>query len=859
MPPRFRVRFIAWALPPYPLSATVPQTFLSVPKRSTLPCAHNSLWCALASLLFLAATAHGQTYRVTPAEVKLHGNFAQTQLLVTALPDQRGPEFAEDLTAKAQFASTNEGVVTVTPAGRLIPRGDGAAEIVVSISESAGAPVKVPVTVTGVVSEPKVDFVDQVRPVIYKAGCMMGACHAAQYGQGGFKLSVFGFDPAADRYAIARDAQGRRYNPVEVEKSLFLRKPLMEVPHGGGRRLIAGSRDHELLIAWLKSGAPGPAGPERVMAKLQVTPNQRNGEPGLKQQLRVEAVYADGEVRDVTAWAKFDSLDEAVVEVNSEGLTRVIGRGQAPVMVRYEGQADICTFVIPHGPPAPLAGWTNHNFIDELAAAKFRELGIEPSGLCDDATFLRRIFLDATGTLPDADEIREFLGSTDPNKRQVWIDRLLGFVDHPKKLLYNDRYAAYWTLKWSDLLQNRSNDLQETGMWAFHNWIKESFRNNQPFDQFVAQLVQGKGSSFSSGPANYFIVNGNAQAMAEATSQLFLGVRLTCAQCHHHPFEKYGQDDYYGFAAFFARIRIKGSQEFGLFGGERVIVAASSGEVVQPRTGKQLAPKPLDGEPVNHPLDRRIALAQWLASPRNTQFTKSVANRYWSYLMGRGLVEPVDDMRATNPPTNVPLMNALADHLASSGFNLKQFIRTVMSSRLYQLDSQPTSQNASDDRFYSHFPVKRLGAEALLDAIDYAAGTQTKFKELPLGVRAIEIPDAEYPDYFLNTFAKPRRASVCECERSPDPNLAQALHTLNGDILASKIANPAGRIARLLEAKKTPAEIVTELYLATVCRLPTSDELANAERLVAESASPKEAYEDLLWALMNTKAFLFVR
>jgi hypothetical protein len=819
---------------------------------------------ALATLL-TSTSLSAQTFRVTPAEVKLSGNFAQTQLLVTAAGD-RGPEFADDLTPQARFASTNEAVVTVTPAGRVIPHADGTAEIIVTVlvpgeSPGAASPAntqKIPVTVAGVVADPQVGFVEQIHPVIYKAGCMMGACHAAQYGQGGFKLSVFGFDPAADRYAIVRDSQGRRINPVEIEKSLFLRKPLMEIPHGGGRRLEKGFGDYDLLAAWLKCGAPGPTGKEREVVRLQVTPNQRNGEPGLTQQLRVDATYSDGEVRDVTAWAKYDSLDEALVEVSPSGMTRVIGRGQAPVMVRFEGQADICTYVIPYGAPATLAGWMNNNFIDELAAAKFRELGIEPSGICDDATFLRRIFLDVTGTLPDIDEIHEFDASTDPHKRQAWIDRLLGFAEHPKKLLYNERYASFWTLKWSDLLQNRSNDLQETGMWAFHNWIKESFRKNERFDQFVAKLVQGKGSSFSSGPANYFIVNNSYKEMAESTSQLFLGVRLTCAQCHHHPFEKYGQDDYYAFGAFFARIRIKGSQEFGLFGGERVVVAASSGEVSQPRTGKRMEPKPLDGEPATHPLDRRIALAEWMTSPQNAQFTRSVANRYWSYLMGRGLVEPVDDMRATNPPSNVPLMNALAEHLAAVNFDLKQYLRTILSSRLYQLDSQPTSQNVGDERFYSHFPVKRLSAEVLLDAIDDAAGTQTKFKELPLGARAIEIPDAEYPDYFLNTFAKPRRASVCECERSPDPNLAQALHTLNGDVLQSKIASGTGRIAKLLQAKKPHGEIVAELYLVTVSRPPTPDELANADRLLVESASPKECYEDLLWALLNTKAFLFV-
>ena len=445
------------------------------------------------------------------------------------------------------------------------------------------------------------------------------------------------------------------------------------------------------------------------------------------------------------------------------------------------------------------------------------------------------------------------------NKRTLWIDRLLGLTDSPKKGLYNERYAAYWTLKWSDLIRNNSRDLQDTGMWALHNWIKGAFRENLPFDKFVSQLVQGKGSSFSNGPANYFIVNNTPNELAESTSQLFLGTRLTCAQCHHHPFEKYSQDDYYSFAAFFARTGLKTSQEFGLFGGERVVVIKTGGDVRQPRTGKIMPPKPLDGEPVDHPLDRRIALAQWMTAPTNGAFARATVNRYVSYLLGRGLVDPVDDMRPTNPPTNPAMLQVLSDDFVKSGFNLKQMIRTIMVSRLYQLDSQPTAQNVADRRFYSHFEVKRLTAEPLLDAIDHAAGTQTKFKDLPLGTRAIEIPDAEYPDYFLNTFAKPRRTSVCECERSPDANLAQALHTLNGDILTTKIATKNGRVERLLTEKKPHAEIMTDLYYTTLCRAPSSQELAASQTLLTEYATPKECYEDLLWALINSKGFLFVR
>lgn len=790
-----------------------------------------------------------ETFQISPAEIALKGNFAQTQLLVTR------PGTAEDLTSGATYASSNPAIVTVSATGRLVPRGDGTAEVTVTVGNDVR---KAPVTVSGIVAEPAISFLDQVRPAINKAGCSMAACHAAQHGKGGFKLSVFGFDQSADHFAMTKDSQGRRLNPLNPEDSLLLRKPTMAVPHLGGRRLDPASRDYELMVAWIKSGAPGP-GTERTISKLVVTPAQRVGELGLKQQLRVEAVYADGEVRDVTAWAKYDSMDEGIVTVTREGFCSVAGRGQASVMVRFEGQAEIAMFVIPYGPPAKLEGWANNNFIDELAATKFRELGIEPSPLCDDATFLRRIFLDATGTLPMREEIDQFLASTDPNKRTIWIDQLLGLSDSPKKGLYNERYAAWWTLRWSDLIRNNSRDLQDTGMWALHNWIKGAFRQNLTFDKFVAQLVQGKGSSFSNGPANYFIVNNNPNELAESTSQLFLGTRLTCAQCHHHPFEKYSQDDYYSFAAFFARTGLKSSQEFGLFAGERVVVIRTAGDVRQPRTGKVMAPKPLDAEPVDHPLDRRIALAQWMTSPTNTAFPRATVNRYVNFLLGRGIVDPVDDLRATNPPTNPALLTALSDDFVKNGYNLKQLVRTIMVSRLYQLDSQPTSQNAADSRFYSHFEVKRLTAEPLLDAIDYAAGTQTKFKDLPLGTRAIEIPDAEYPDYFLNTFAKPRRTSVCECERSPDANLAQALHTLNGDVLTTKIAAKGSRIERLLAEKKPHAEIIADLYYATLCRAPSQPEVAAAERLLTEYPNPKECYEDILWALINSKGFLFVR
>lgn len=722
-----------------------------------------------------------------------------------------------------------------------------------------GVAKNIEVHIEGVVADPKVEFGEQVLPILYKAGCNGGACHASQHGKGGFTLSVMGYDPPADRNAIVRDRMQRRVNLLNPAESLFLKKPTMAMPHGGGRRLAVGSTDYNILSAWIAAGAPEPKPDARKVTKLIVTPFARVGQPGLKQQLRVEALFSDGKTRDVTAWARFDSMDEAVLSVTPAGLVTAIGRGQAPIMVRYEGQAEISTVVIPFADSVDLAGWQNQNFIDELASAKFKELGIVPSPRCDDASFLRRAFFDAIGTQPTLEETTAFLDSTDPEKRKKLIDRLLGFTGDPAQDVYNDKYAGFWTLKWADLIRNNSATLGKTGMWALHNWLRESFRTNRPFDEFVRELVTAKGSIFSNGPANYYRIANNPPDLAEATSQLFLGIRLQCAKCHHHPFEKYSQADYYGFAAFFSRVGTKGSAEFGIFGGEQVVLVRSGGEVTHPRTGQVMKPTPLDGEPVDDPLDRRIPLAKWLTSPENDLFARNIVNRYVGYLLGRGLVEPIDDMRSTNAPTNVPLMQALVRELRSSGFNVKQLMRTIMNSRLYQLDSQPSPENAGDNRFYSHFKVKRISAEPLLDAIDYVTGSPTKYPNLPLGTRATDLPDSNYQNPFLVTFGKPKRASVCECERSPDENLAQALHTLNGDVVATKIADGKGRIAMLLAAKKPHDEIVTELYLASLSRRPTPAELEASHKFLAESPSPQECYQDLLWALINSKQFLFVR
>ena len=821
---------------------------LSLPrvKRAFQCCISVSL--VSLAFLFVSEPAMADEFRVFPERVELNGNFTRTQLVVRAVDaSKQVTDRTDDYTHAATYSSSNPAVVTVSETGRILAVSNGEATVKVSVE---GVARNVPIKVAGVVEQPKIGFREHVSPILSKHGCNMGACHASQFGKGGFKLSVFGFQPSPDRTAIVRDRRQRRLNMIDPDKSLFLRKPTMQMPHGGGLRLKKRSVDYEVLKAWIANGAPGPGKAAKV-TKLTVTPTRRVAKLGTTQQLRVDAEFSDGSVQDVTALAKYDSMDEAMLSVNVDGMVTASLEGQAPIMVRFEGQAQIAMFVAPYDKPIQLAGWKNNNFVDELAVAKFRELRIEPSGLCDDATFLRRAFLDCIGTLPTIDETVAFLASKEANKREKLIDQLLGLTGDSNLDIYNDQYAAYWALKWSDLIRNSSNKVGEQGMWAMHNWIKESFRVNKPFDKFVTELVTAKGSIYKNGPANYYRINSNASLLTESTAQLFLGIRLECAKCHHHPFEKYSQSDYNNFGQFFSQVRSKNSEEFGLFGRETVVT-------VQPNPATKATH--LDGESISHPLDIRIPFAGWLTSKDNQYFAQSVVNRYVSYLLGRGLVNPVDDLRSTNPPTNVALMHALAEHFTGNRFDLKQLIRAIMVSRLYQLDSQPTEANVGDRRFFSYYQVKRIPAESLLDAIDFATGAQTKFTSLPLGTRAIELPDAGdiYRNYFLKTFAKPRRASVCECERSSDENLAQALHTLIGDLVAGKIADGKGRVARLLKEKKSHEDIVKDLYLATLSRYPTDAERAASEQFLQQIPDKTECYQDLLWALINSKQFLFV-
>jgi hypothetical protein len=793
----------------------------------------------------LPATARAsdlaRSLEVLPARARLSGPEATQRLVVLGVLDDGS---RVDLTARAQFEMARPGVATVDARATIRPVADGDAEVVVRVGP---AEARVPVRVDRATAERKVNFRHEIEPVLTKLGCNQGACHGSQHGKGGFRLSLLGFEAEPDYTAIVKSAGGRRVTPFLPEESLLLLKPTLAVAHAGGKRMEAGSAEYDLIRLWLEQGASGPIKDDPTVASIEVLPARRLMEAGQEQRLVVVATLSDGTGRDVTAQARFDTLNEAVAKVEPSGLARTVGQGETNIMVRYQGRAAMARLTVPFAKDKAF-DFPARNVLDEKAAAKWRELGLAPSDLCTDSEFLRRAMLDAIGTTPTPAEVEEFLDDPSPDKRSKLVDRLL---DRPE-------YVDFWALKWGDLLRVDSDKLGAQGMLAFNLWLRNAFRANKPVDAMVEELVTAQGSIFTVGPANYFRVAATPDDLAETTAQVFMGVRLQCAKCHHHPFEAYGQDDYYGLAAYFARIKTKNSQEFGLFGREQVIYVAKTGEVRQPRSGQVMKPRPLGDAPSDDPVDRRRALARWLSSAENPWLARNVANRYWGYLMGKGLVNPIDDLRATNPPSNPELLDALAAEFVKGGFDLKALLRLIMNSRVYQLSALPNPDNRLDDTFFTHYRIKRLTAEQLLDAINAATGRPEKFKGQPLGVRAISLPDTTYPSYFLDTFGRPLRNSACECERSPDPNLGQALHLMNGDLINRKVSDPAGRLAGLLkDPRLTDGSLVRTLYLATFNRPPTDAEVAAASALIADGPGRLLGAQDLFWGLLNSKEFLF--
>ena len=782
---------------------------------------------------------------VHPKAVKLAGP-RDTQRLVVLGVWADGRRW--DLTPSATFTSNIPATATADKAGTVSPVADGSTTITV---EASGIRATVPVTVERTAADMPVSFAREIEPILTKVGCNSGACHGAQHGKGGFRLSLFGFDPAFDYAQIVQSNEGRRVVVSDPERSILLAKPSLVMEHGGGERLKLHGRDYARIRQWLADGAPAPSAKDATVTALEVFPPARVMTPGERQHLAVTAVWSDGRREDVTPVAQFDALNDAVAAVTPQGLVTAKAAGETHVMVRFGGQAAVARVTLPFATITNYPAVPANNFIDEKLVAKWKDLGLTPSPLASDEVFLRRLHLDAIGTLPTPDEIRAFLADKSPDKRQKAIDRVL---DRPE-------FIDWWALKWGDLLRINRTALEEKGMWSFHNWVRAQLRDNTPVDAFVRDIITAEGSTFTDGPANYYRIGRNLEDWAESTAQVFLGVRIGCAKCHHHPFEKWGQDDYYGLAAFFARIGTKASQEFGIFGRETIVFVRPAGEANHPRTKAVVKPHPLDAGVMEDEFDRRKRLADWLTAPGNAMFARNLVNRFWGYTMGRGLVEPLDDLRATNPASNPELLDALAADFVKAKFDLKHLLRTIFASRAYQLDSEPTPGNAADtvNVHFTRYTVRRLTAEQLADAVDAATGTREKYLGLPLGTRAIQLPDAGVRSYLLDTFGRPQRVVLCECDRTTVPNIAQAMHLLNGDFLNKKIADKTGRVDRLITSKTPVPRAVEELFLATWGRLPTKDERAKCEGWVNSAPTVREGMQDLLWVLVNSREFLFNR
>lgn len=826
----------------------------SIESRASLRA--RSLVCLMLAVCGLGASsaavaAEISELQVEPLQAELSGTLARFQIVATRVRDGR----PVDVTRAAHYTSLTPDICSVNETGRAAPRAVGEGKIRVELD---GKSAEIAVAVRDLQTPAAVSFREDVIPVLSKAGCSQGSCHASQYGKGGLKLSVFGFAPDQDHSQLVRERSQRRVSLVRPEDSLFLRKATLAIPHEGGLRFKPDSEEYTLLKAWVEAGVPGLVKDEPEVVALDVTPVEGVYEINDTRQLRVVARYSDGRSRDVTHFAKYDSLGDAVATVDYRGFVKVVGKGQAAVMVRYQGQAKVSHVISPFARNIDLTSFVPNNYIDEKAKSRWQQLGLYPSPVCSDAEFVRRAFLDSIGTLPPPDVAEAFVASSDPEKRVRLVDELLGLTGDPARDRYLNEWSAYWALKWGDLLRNNRKDVGAGGMWSLYNWTRQSLRENLPVDRFVRELITAEGSIFQNGPANYYVIDQKADDLAEVTAQVFLGVRLQCARCHNHPFEAYSQADYYGLAAFFTRVGTKPSLDFGPLGGDSVVKINATGSIAHPRTGQAMSPTPLQGEPIDAAKHRdlRRPLAEWLTSPSNTMFNRNIVNRIWSYYMGTGLVESIDDMRSTNPASNPELLDALAADLVTQGYSLRKLMRSIMTSRVYQLSSTPRPENVADTRFYTHYNLKRLPAEVLLDAVDAATGTKEKFPGVPLSIRAIELPDPNFASYFLDTLGRPARLVACECERTGDPNLAQVLHIANGELIHRKLSDKGGRIARLLQANATDDAAFNELYLVAFSRRPTSDEVAGCRAIVAVAPDRREGLEDVLWALCNSREFL---
>jgi len=776
--------------------------------------------------------------RVSPDSITFQDAYARRQLLI-----EQGNQ---DVTRRAEYRSADPAIAEVDAAGYVLPRRVGETTITAS---SDGVSATVPVKVTALNADRRIDFATEIEPLLTRYSCNSGGCHGKASGQNGFRLSLFGFDPEFDYRALASEARGRRISATAPERSLLLSKATAQVPHGGGRRIEPGSEPHQVLLAWIRSGAPQSAPDAPRVVRVEIEPAERIFAPGGTQQLRVTARDSDGVERDVTRQTDYASNLDVVASVSKEGhVTTSDGTGEATIMARYMGQVAVFRAIRPHGAPLnEIPEFQPLNEIDRLALAKWKKLGLRPSPVCDDATFLRRATIDLAGRLPTVDESRAFLDDAAADKRERLVARLLDAPD----------YAAYFALKWSAILRNSRLAGADQAAYAFHNWIKDSIAQNRPYDEFVRGIVAASGEWQDAPAINWYWQSRDDQlhTVTADTAQLFLGIRLQCARCHHHPYERWGQGDYFGLAGFYARL---GRKSFGQPPPYFSSSQRTTGER-NPVTGKELEPKFLDGDVVDLPpeQDPRHALVDWMAKPENPFFAKAYVNRIWGHFFSIGLVNEVDDMRETNPPSNPEILDWLASEFTRTKFDRKHIVRLIAGSRLYQLSADPRPENERDRQNFARFYARRMIAEVLLDAVDQTCGTRTNFGNMSATARAIDLPHEGFGSYFMDTFDRPGRVTVCECERSPGATLAQVLLLGNSDEIENKLADGNGRIAKAQQANVPPETMVEDLYLAAFSRRPTPDERTTALGYLQPATDKRKAAEDLLWTLLNSREFSF--
>jgi hypothetical protein len=712
-------------------------------------------------------------------------------------------------------------------------------------------------------------FRHEVIPVLTRNGCNSGACHGALAGKGGMKLSLRGYDPRADHFVLTRQNLGRRVDRLEPAQSLLLRKPTLVLPHGGGQKLEVGSPDYRILADWIAAGAPAPGPDDPRIERLEVAPLSATLMPKDTLSLKVRAHYSDGTSRDVTHWAKYTSSEDLVAAVDAEGRVTVAGHGETAISIWFSNLVAVSRIVSPYPDPVDPRLFTEaarFNPIDDLVLKKLAGLHLPPSPLCGDEEFIRRAYLDVAGILPTPEEVRQFLADRTPDRRARLIDRLL---ERPE-------FVDYWTYKWSDMLLITTRGLSQQGVWAFHQFVRQSVADNKPWDRFARDILTAQGSTLHNGATNYFVLHKDVTDLTESTSITFLGMSITCCRCHNHPLEKWTQDQYWSMANLFSRVALKNGDRAG----EILVQAQPFGDAPHQRRGVAMPPTPLDGKPLglDSPQDRRAYFADWLTAPENPYFARALVNRVWRNFLGRGLVEAEDDLRQTNPPTNAELFDWLARDFVEHRYDVKHVIRLVMNSATYQRSSRPVAASSRDDRFYSHYLIRRLPAEVILDAYSQVTGVPTPFNRIksggsdsdrpytgyPLGTRALQLPDSKVVSQLLDAFGRPERAQTCSCERQQDSSVSQALHINNGHTLNDKIRAKEGRIESWVKEKVSNEEAVGRLFLLALSRPPTEAERTKFLAFLAEAGGDartgrREALEDLFWAVLSSKEFLFNR